>query len=156
MSDYKKKLKLESQPMSLLGPAKIRFATLQERLITKTISNKAKKSKKGVLRPLPFDSYCPSMMEKLDDLVCNNCGSSWPSIAAKTGHAKAHKGQKSAGTIEAHIDDLGALRLEDSETEDDETMTEPGSDTMPIIIIKTYLKSIYPFEDITDQFNSSD
>ena len=31
-----------------------------------------------------------------------------------------------------------------------------GSDTMPIISIKTYLKSIYPFEDITDQFNSSD
>jgi hypothetical protein len=27
---------------------------------------------------------------------------------------------------------------------------------MPIISIKTYLKSIYPFEDITDQFNSSD
>ena len=33
---------------------------------------------------------------------------------------------------------------------------EPGSDTMPIISVKTYLKSIYPFEDITDQFNSSD
>ena len=71
-------------------------------------------------------------------------------------HAKAHKGQKSAGTIEPHIDDLGHLRLEDSETEDDETITEPGSDTMPIISVKTYLKSIYPFEDITDQFNSSD
>jgi hypothetical protein len=28
--------------------------------------------------------------------------------------------------------------------------------SMPIINIKTYLKSIYPFEDITDQFNSSD
>ena len=27
---------------------------------------------------------------------------------------------------------------------------------MPTISIKTYLKSIYPFEDITDQFNSSD
>ena len=111
MSDYKKNLKLESQPMPL-EPAKICFATLQERLITKMISNKAKKSKKGVLRPPPFDSYCPSMMEKLDDLVCNNCGSSWPSIAAKTRHAKAHKGQKSAGTIENHI-----------ETEDDETMS---------------------------------
>ena len=155
MSDYKKKLKFESLPMAL-EPAKIRFDTLQERLITKMISNKAKKSKKGVLRPPPFDSYCPSMMEKLDDLVCNNCGSSWSSIAAKTCHAKAHKGQKSAGTIEPHIDDLGPLRLEDSETEDDETMTEPGSDTMPIISIKTYLKSIYPFEAITDQFNSSD
>ena len=33
---------------------------------------------------------------------------------------------------------------------------EPGSDTMPIISVKTYLKSIYSFEDITDQFNSSD
>ena len=33
---------------------------------------------------------------------------------------------------------------------------EPGSDTMPIISVKTYLKSIYPVEDITDQFNSSD
>ena len=27
---------------------------------------------------------------------------------------------------------------------------------MPIISIKTYLKYIYPFKDITDQFNSSD
>ena len=27
---------------------------------------------------------------------------------------------------------------------------------MPIISIKTYLKFIYPFEDINDQFNSSD
>jgi hypothetical protein len=27
---------------------------------------------------------------------------------------------------------------------------------MPIISIKTYIKFIYPFEDITDQFNSSD
>ena len=61
-----------------------------------------------------------------------------------------------AGTIQPNIDDLGPLRLEDSETEDDETITEPGSDTMPIISVKTYLKSIYPFEDITDQFNSSD
>ena len=26
---------------------------------------------------------------------------------------------------------------------------------MPIISIKTYLKSIYPFEDITDQFKST-
>ena len=34
---------------------------------------------------------------------------------------------------------------------------EPVSDTMPIISVKTYLKSIYPFEDTTDQqFNSSD
>ena len=34
---------------------------------------------------------------------------------------------------------------------------EPGSDKMPIIrSVKTYLKPIYPFEDITDQFNSSD
>ena len=93
------------------------------------------------------------MMEKLDDLVCNSCGSSWPSIAAKNRHSKAYKGQKSAGTIEPHIDDLGPLRLEDSETEDDETITEPGSGTMPIISVKTYLKSIYPFEDITDQVN---
>ena len=159
MSDYKKKLKLESQPMPL-ETAKIRFATLQERLITKTISNEAKKSKKGVSRPPPFDSYCPSMMEKLDDLVCNSCGSSWPSIAAKNRHTKAHKGQKSAGTIKPHIDDFGPLRLEDSETEEDETMVEtikePGSDTMPIISVKTYLKSIYPLKDITDQFNSSD
>ena len=33
---------------------------------------------------------------------------------------------------------------------------KPGSDTILIISIKTYLKSIYPVEDITDQFDSSD
>ena len=35
-------------------------------------------------------------------------------------------------------------------------LKKPFFYAMPIISIKTDLKSIHPFEDITDQFNSSD
>ena len=75
-----------------LEKPKFRFATLQERLLHNLTSSEARKSKNGAKRPPPFDAYCPSMMEKLDNCVCAKCGSCWPSAAAKTRHLKAHKG----------------------------------------------------------------
>ena len=84
MSEYKADLKLEVP--------KCRFASLRDRLIAKLSSNEAQKSQNGTKRPHPFDAYCPSMMEKLDNCVCAKCGSCWPSAAAKTRHLKAHKG----------------------------------------------------------------
>ena len=84
MSEYKADLKLEMP--------KCRFASLRDRLIAKLSSNEAQKSQNGTKRPHPFDAYCPSMMEKLDNCVCAKCGSCWPSAAAKTRHLKAHKG----------------------------------------------------------------
>ena len=139
-----------------LETAKIRFATLQERLIAKISSNEAKKSQKGVPRPKPFDSYCPSMMNKLDDLVCETCGSSWPSKAAVLRHAKAHKGQKGQKVPEnvaEPIDDLeDEFETDDSMSETEQEQPET-SETMPVFNIRNYVKSIYPFEEITDEFN---
>ena len=54
------------------------------------MSTEAKFSENGVARPPPFDSYCPSMEDKLDGCVCEKCGSSWPSAAAMKRHLKAH------------------------------------------------------------------
>ena len=46
VSDCKERLKLDTEPLPL-ETAKIRFASLQERLITKLVSDEAKKSKTG-------------------------------------------------------------------------------------------------------------
>ena len=40
---------------------------------------------------VPFDIYCPSMKDKLDNGICKECKSYWPSKAAKDCHAKIHK-----------------------------------------------------------------
>ena len=40
-----------------------KFASLQERLVTNLVSEESLRSKKGVSRPTPFDSYCPSICE---------------------------------------------------------------------------------------------
>ena len=85
ISEYKEDLKLEKP--------KFRFATLQERLLHNLTSSEARKSKNGTKRPPPFDAYCPSMMEKIDNCVCAQCGTCWPSAAAKDRHRKAHKGR---------------------------------------------------------------
>ena len=74
----------------LADPSKYKFATLDERIIFNLKSLESEKSTKGDSRPMPFDSYCPSMQTKLDDCVCNICGSSWPCAAAVKRHKKAH------------------------------------------------------------------
>ena len=162
VSEYKERLKLETKEPMSLETAKIRFATLQERLVAQISSNEAKKSQKGVPRPPPFDSYCPSMMNKLDDLVCETCGSSWPSKAAVLRHAKAHKGQKGKKgqkgqkvpeNVTEPIDDLeDEFETDDSMSETEQEQPET-SETMPVFNIRNYVKSIYPFEEITDEFN---
>ena len=86
ISEYKEDLKLEKP--------KFRFATLQQRLVHNLTSSEARKSQTGIKRPPPFDAYCPSMMANnyIDKCVCPDCGSCWPSAAAKDRHRKAHKG----------------------------------------------------------------
>ena len=86
ISEYKEDLKLEKP--------KFRFATLQQRLMHNLTSTEARKSQTGIKRPPPFDAYCPSMMANnyIDKCVCPDCGTCWPSAAAKDRHRKAHKG----------------------------------------------------------------
>ena len=158
ISDYKEKLKLESdEPILSMESAKIRFASLQERLIANLTSKEARLSQKGVPRPPPFDAYCPSMMEKIDELVCLKCGSSWPSIAAKKRHLKAHKkGQKKQSNAAQSVLDLEAEFVSDEDIKNDEKMSDSEqeiSDSMPVFSINSYLKSIYPFEEVKDEID---
>ena len=66
---------------------KFKFATLSQRLITNIVPKEGLKQE----RPIPFDLYCISMKDKLEDGICNDCGLYWPSKAAKNRHLKAHR-----------------------------------------------------------------
>ena len=101
-------------------------------------------SQKGVPRPPPFDSYCPSMSTKLDECVCPKCGSSWPSKAAKNRHLKAHK-------IKQNEQEVVFDTVEDEfEIEDEVHMSDAISEPMPIFHdMETHLAS--PFEEVHDE-----
>ena len=60
---FKEQLKFAKQ-------TKFKFASLQERLLANLRSKESEKSKNGTPRPPPFDSYCPSMEDKLDECIC--------------------------------------------------------------------------------------
>ena len=131
---------------------KFQFATLQERLITDLMSKEAKFSKTGVPRPPPFDSYCPSMEEKLDDCVCEKCGSSWPCAAAKKRHLKAHSRQNITNESTIEYQEV----TDEIESDIDLSMhLESAMDVeeaMPIIgNIQDHLA--IPFEEITDEID---
>ena len=53
-------------------------------------------------------------MSKIDDMVCEKCGSSWPSVAALKRHLKAHRGQKKGQKLQIEapetLDDLEVRR----------------------------------------------
>jgi len=66
-----------------------KFATLKDRLIAGLLPKEAEN-----FTPPPFDLYCPSMMPKLSDCICEKCGHYWPCEAAKKRHAKIHKHEK--------------------------------------------------------------
>ena len=118
-----------------------KFATLQERLIFNLKSKEACLTKNGRnSRPMPFDSFCPSMKDKLDECVCKICGAYWPSAAAKNRHLKAH------GKIETFEDKIEYDDVKDEFEE--EAMSE--SDTMPVFEnMRIHLAS--PFEWLNDE-----
>ena len=65
------------------------------------------------------------------------------------------KGQKSQENVPELICDLED-EFEPIEDENDEKMIDLDQDisnTMPIFSVKSYLKSIYPFEEVTDQID---
>tara|TARA_Y100001956_G_C4120828_1_gene187303 strand:- start:33 stop:545 length:513 start_codon:yes stop_codon:yes gene_type:complete len=128
--------------------SKYKFATLQERIIANLVSNEAGKNKSGDVRPPPFDLYCPSMEKKLDECICETCGSSWPSAAAKNRHSKAHKSVVQSGeNLSNIVDDEFENENDQSMMVDDLSMEE----RMPIFgNINEILVS--PFEQLNDEF----
>ena len=135
-------LKFENQ-------TKYRFATLQERLLANLTSKEAGRSRNGNVRPMPFDSYCPSMQKKLDDCVCPDCGSSWPCAAAVKRHKKVHGKYGNNESIE-----INSSEITDEFDSGDENMETNNStanleETMPIIEnLREFLVS--PFEQVYD------
>jgi hypothetical protein len=137
-----KGLEVVEPSVYLKTPKLFKFARLQDRLITKLTSNEAKKNKKGELRPVPFDAYCPSMQSKIDGCICSKCGSYWPSQASKNRHYKAHK----MGLDDEKIEEEDEISDQfDSEDEEEETL-ETDSDAMPVFSTKQHL--FYPFEKV--------
>ena len=131
---------------------KYKFATLEQRLVTDLMSTEAKFSKNGVARPPPFDSYCPSMEDKLDGCVCEKCGSSWPSAAAMKRHLKAHNRRNITNESTIEYQEV----TDEVESDIDISMyLESAMDVeeaMPIIgNIQDHLAS--PFEEIMDEID---
>ena len=128
------------------NPKKYKFASLSQRLITNLVPEEALKGKNGKIRPFPFDIYCESMQENIDQCVCDKCGLYWPSCAAKNRHLKAHK----KDIFEDTFDTNDVLDEFDSEAE--EEPEELGSTPMPIFEdIRSHLTS--PFVPVTDAMN---
>jgi hypothetical protein len=128
------------------NPNKFKFANLHQRLVTKKLSNEGKTGKNGNPRPVPFDSYCPSLQGHIDERVCDTCASYWPCKAAVLRHVKAHK----LGFDDNKIENVDELSDEfDCSDREDETHTgedETHSDTLPTFSIKQHL--FYPFEKV--------
>ena len=79
------------------------------------------------------------------------CGSSWPSVAAKNRHTKAHKGSNLDESMDNTI-------LQDEFDTDDETEPLPDQDrfdAMPVYsCMKSFIRSAYPFEEVSDQISN--
>ena len=128
---------------------KYKFASLQERLITNLKSNEAKKSKKGISRPPPFDSYCPSMKEKLDECMCEVCCSSWPSAAAKNRHKKVHDKKNTYETTIEYNEVQDEIEYDIDTSMSLESVSEKP---MPIIGNDINIHLASPFEECMDEF----
>ena len=74
------------EPEEYFRDGKLQFGTLSQQLIIK-----AQPVASDMYATVPFDIYCPPMKDKLDNGICKECKSYWPSKAAKDCHAKCHK-----------------------------------------------------------------
>ena len=129
-------------------PKKYKFAALPQRLFANLVPKEALTGKNGKNRPMPFDTYCESMQEKIDDCVCNKCGSYWPSCAAKIRHQKSHKYISSDTTLEP----TNVLDEFDSDTEEIPQAEQEECGPMPIFDnIQNHVVS--PFVQLTDSIN---
>ena len=126
------------------NPKKYEFASLSRRLLLKKLPEQPNKTEKH----FPFDSYCPSMEEKLMKGVCKMCGHYWPSEAAMKRHKVIHRNSKKDNSDDEGVCEIEINRLCERESESSELETEVDDDKMPVFTnIFEILKS--PFiEDI--------
>ena len=91
------------------------------------------------------------MENKLDDGICETCGSCWPSAAAKNRHMKAHK--KRNNTFETTID---YQEVDDEFAPNMDMLLDlPSTDEEPMPIIGNNMKEFItsPFEQIHDELS---
>ena len=79
------------EPEEYFRDGKLQFAALSQLLITK-----AQPAAADMYDTVPFDIYCSLMKDKLDNGICKECKSYWPSKAVKNRHAKCHKGNSNS------------------------------------------------------------
>ena len=128
-----------------------KFASLQVRLVTNLVSEESLRSKKGVPRPTPFNTYCPSMLSKIDDCVCEKCSLSWPCCAAKKRHLKIHS--KNSEEKEVYSEPFDIVDEIDSDDHEEPLEVQEESESiMPIIgNIRDHLVS--PFLQLFDEIS---
>ena len=126
------------------SPKKYEFASLSRRLLLKKLPEQPNKTEKH----FPFDSYCPSMEEKLMKGVCKTCGHYWPSEAAMKRHKVIHRNSKKDNSDDEGVYEIEINRLSERESESSELETEVDDDKMPLFTnIFEILKSSF-IEDI--------
>ena len=114
-------LEIVEPSVYLKEPRKYKFATLPQRLIAKLVPKEGLFGKNGEKRPVPFDLYCPSMQDKIENCVCKQCGIYWPSAAAKNRHQKIHK---IPGADDTFVHDQGFNLAHDEVLDEFETDSE--------------------------------
>ena len=126
------------------NPKKYELASLSRCLLLKKLPEQPNKTEKH----FPFDSYCPSMEEKLMKGVCKTCRHYWPSEAAMKRHKVIHRNSKKDNSDDEGVCEIEINRLSERESESSKLETEVDDDKMPVFTnIFEILKS--PFiEDI--------
>ena len=95
--------------------SKHEFAPLKDRLLWQLKPNSVSTD----FKLIPFDIYCPSMFDSIDQGVCKTCGVYWPSKAAMLRHAVCHKNNIPTG--QAVEDDI-----------EEEPVEEDADERMPV------------------------
>ena len=110
------------------NPKKYEFASLSRHLLLKKLPEQPNKTEKH----FPFDSYCPSMEEKLMKGVCKTCGHYWPSEAAMKRHKVIHRNSKKDNSDNEGVCEIEINRLSERESESSELETEVDGNKMPV------------------------
>ena len=118
------------EPNAYFDNPKLEFDSLSQRMIVKEQPNKANQFLK-----VPFDLYCPSMKDTLENGICETCGSYWPSKAAKDRHKKCLR----------MSDDIDS---EDESDEIEESTPETNEEDRMPIFNNVFELFKWPFTDI--------
>ena len=82
------------------NPRKFTFAPLHQRLLAGKLPDKAYEHTIA-----PFDLYCPSMVDKLNNSICPECNMYWPSAAAMKHYKVCQCAHKAVSTEEDELEE---------------------------------------------------